>query len=174
MAEGRRALSVPGPAYRHRQTSYPQALVITAAFAVLLFGLLSRPGRVVIVQVLGIGALGLYALVRLAWAAFDTEVTAEHVRGVFRPFGPGRTIPLDAITSAERVEFPWYFGSGGWMRIPGTGAWALSTWGPDAVLVHWRDRRGREKGFHFGTDDPDGLAAAVTAAIEAAGPATEE
>lgn len=148
--------------YRHRQTSYWPTAV--SAVATLLMGtrLIAAGDDAVPSQWFRLGFLTLYTLLRLAWTTLDTEVDDTHVRARFSPLGPGRVIPIDAITSHERVRFRWWFGYGGWLRIHGTGAWAFSVWGLDAVRIEWRDESGRHKRFHFGTNDAAGLDAALT------------
>ncbi len=108
------------------------------------------------------------ALIRAPFATLETEVANGELRASFRPIGPTKVIPLDAITSHRQVRLPWYRGYGGpeWMSI--RRAWHWSSSGRDAIEVHHRSSNGRDKLTFIGTDDITGLDAALRAAASRA------
>ncbi|MEO1060878.1 MAG: hypothetical protein AAFZ07_05630 [Actinomycetota bacterium] len=163
MARPRRSSS----AYSHRQTSlWPLAVIGVPA----LLGVIAT--SIVVVTDDDSGAslttpfvvVLLVAVVRAAFATLETEVAAGELRARFRPLGPTKTIPIDAVTTHEQVRLPWYAGYGGleWMSLRRAVLWSSS--GRNAVEVRHRDRRGRDKRTYIGTDDAAGLSAALTAA----------
>ncbi len=150
--------------YRHRQRSTRKILVPLGFFWVIaLLVLVPADPRIAAAPF----ALGAVVAVRAAvWCTMDTEITGRHLRAAFRPFGPARTIPLEGIISFTRARNPWYYGLGGPGAIYGLlsdrRGWCYEVWGLDAIEVHYRDDLGREQIIRIGTDDADGLDAALT------------
>ena len=150
--------------YTHRQTSLAPALVMVGIYAVLLVlaVLLSggfNPGLIIVAAI-----FTLVVLLRLAWATMETSVDSGELRAAFRPFGPRRTIATDDIVSHEVTSLTWLHGLGGVQRVHLRGAWAYSVWGRSAVAIRYRHPRRGERALIIGTDDVDGLDAALTAA----------
>ncbi len=96
------------------------------------------------------------------FATLTTTVERGEVRASFTYGWPRRTIPVSAIRSHEPARGTWWHGWG--IRlIPG--GMLYSVWGLDTVEIHYRDaRKGRDRMFRIGTNDPEGLDAAITAA----------
>ena len=156
-----------GARYRHRQRTIKTILIPIAFFGVIALLVLALWGPGAATPV----ALGALIAVRDSlWATMDTEVTDRHLRAAFRPLGPARTIPLDGIISHQRARNLWWYGLGGPGLIYGLfsdrGGWCYEVWGLDAVEVRYRNDRGRERMIRIGTDDADGLDAAIAAGIK--------
>ncbi|MEM9464524.1 MAG: hypothetical protein AAGA90_04095 [Actinomycetota bacterium] len=96
------------------------------------------------------------------FATLTTTVERGEVRIGFTAGWPRRVIPVSAITDHRAVRNRWWYGWG-IRKIPG--GWLYSVWGLDAVEIQYRDaKRGKDRMFRAGTNDPDGLDAALTAA----------
>jgi len=146
-------------AYRHRQfgtlvvVALGLGLALTLSVGALLLGTTaSLPASLVVVTVslVLLGALWLFHSLEVAVGEREVRVA----------FGPGlvrRRIPLARIQSARAVRNPWYYGWG--VRWIGRG-WMFNVSGLDAVELALEGGRR----FRIGTDDPQGLAAAVEAA----------
>lgn len=90
-------------------------------------------------------------------AIFSSLTVTVDDGGVSHYFGANiwkRTYPITDIRAARRVKSPWYWGYG--IRYYGKG-WLYNLSGPHAVEL---DLAG-EKQVRIGTDDPDGLYAAI-------------
>lgn len=130
----------------------------TALMALLAFGWLP------IVLVFGRGAGGslrflalpaaLMAVFFFGFRSLMVSVTTTGVELAYTSGWPTKTIERASIVSAEPFRLPWWYGVG--IRLTPKG-WMWSVWGFDAVLLHLSDG----KGFLIGTDDPEGLAAAL-------------
>ena len=146
--------------YHRRQTSYRSVGLFAALFGVpALIALLggARSGSSLLV------IAGAYVvLFRMPFVALDAQVTTEDVRG-------GRTIPVDSVTSHEPTRNPWYCGLGGPVRVWGSGGWAYSVWDLDAVEIRYEDPRRGPQRFRIGTDDVEGLQAAIEEAMRRPG-----
>ena len=101
-----------------------------------------------LVAVIGVLAYGLSRL--------NTTVTAAGVDVAFRWGWPRKQINRADIVAATKVRNRWWYGTGVHL-IPG--ATMYNVWGLDAVHLKLAD----SKDFRIGTDDPDGLLAALTA-----------
>ena len=81
-------------------------------------------------------------------------VTPAEVELAYSFGWPRKTIERARIVSAEPLRIPWWYGAG----IRGTPkGWMWSIWSLDTVLLNLSDGRG----FLIGTDDPEGLVAAL-------------
>ena len=101
--------------------------------------------------------LGLFPALTLIYVGFlrlTVIVDCDEVRLAYTFGWPRRRIDRARIRSAVPQRIPWWYGWG--IRRTPKG-WMWNAWGRDAVLVSLADR-----GFLVGTDDPDGLAAALT------------
>ena len=96
------------------------------------------------------------------FSTLNTRVERGEVRIHFTYGWPRRTIPVSAITSHHPVRGKWWHGWGiRW--IPG--GMLYSVWGLDAVEIQYRDaKKGKDRLFRAGTDDPEGFDAAIAAA----------
>lgn len=135
----------------------------------------TQPGTVVRVAIgvtvaglMGLGAAGVglaqviavvFIVPLLLFHSLQVQVTATAVHLAFGVGLISKTIPLDQISSSDPVRNRWYYGFGirytfmGWM-------WNVS--GLDAVEVTYTNG----KRFRIGTDDPQGLAAAISRATQ--------
>jgi hypothetical protein len=105
------------------------------------------------ILILVVVAVGLIAL-----SAFFSRLTITIEDGFLRAsFGPGLTVknvPLSEIASCEPIRIRWWYGWGIHLTPYG---WLYNVAGWDAVAITLRD--GRK--FALGTDDPQGLSAAI-------------
>jgi hypothetical protein len=149
-----------GPApYEHRQSSVWIALLAGAAVGIPLIGALLGGQWIATAGLMAVAAL-LLALAT-AMSELRTVVTAEHVRASFRFGWPSKTIPVAAIVSHRPIRNGWWWGFGiRW--VPG--GWMFNVWGLDAVEIRCTGRW-YPKSFRIGTDDPEGLDAAIAAAV---------
>jgi len=140
--------------YRHTQKAYQAVILGTVGGAFLLFVLPQlfdeRVVPIVVAAVI-VSALGLVLLFgRL------TVVVAQSVVTVAFGFGwPRRTTHLADITAVRPVRNTWYHGWG--IRLIKDG-WMYNVWGLDAIELDLSSG----KKFRIGTDDPEGLLAALT------------
>ncbi len=104
--------------------------------------------------------LALVAVVGYAFSSLTTSVSAEAVTVAFRWGRPKRVIHVDQITAAAAVRNRWWYGWG--LRIIPGGS-MFNVWGLDAVHLDLDGRRD----FRIGTDDPQGLAAAINRRLAA-------
>lgn len=97
------------------------------------------------------------AFIALAMLNFGTLTVRLDRQYVHVEFGIGwirRAIPLERIAAAEVTKTRWYYGWG--LRLTPKG-WLWNTSGFDAVMLTYNDG----KHFLIGSDDADGLAAAI-------------
>ena len=131
----------------------------TTLMALLLFGWLP------IVLLFGVRGAGgslrflvlpaaLMAVFFFGFRSLMVTVTTTEVELVYTAGWPTKTIERASIVSAEHFRMPWWYGVG--IRRTPKG-WMWSVWGFDTVLLHLSDGRR----FLIGTDDPEGLAAAL-------------
>jgi hypothetical protein len=105
---------------------------------------------------------GLYLLLfRAPFMSLITRVDGEALTAQYWLGVPQRRIPVDRITSVEAVVNPRWTRRGGPQRIWAEGLWSYSVWGTDAVEVRYRDEQGDDAAFRIGTDDVEGLVAAL-------------
>ncbi|QOI99954.1 MAG: hypothetical protein HRU70_05430 [Phycisphaeraceae bacterium] len=147
----------PGPtiAEPYRRTQHgPLWVILLAAGAALAAGA-SAPGidRVAAVA-LGAG-VAFMVLLALCFATLTIEDTGDAIAARFGPLPVfSASIPFASITGVRTARSTLLDGWGiHW--TPGKG-WIYNLWGFDCVEIHHRGTTTR-----FGTDDPEGLAAAV-------------
>lgn len=148
--------------YRHTQMGWVVAVVLLVALLGTSLAVMAADG-----SFSAIAPLALLLVVAALFVSLTTEVDEEALR---LRFGIGlvrRTIRLADIASWRRVRNPWYYGWG--VRNYGRGL-LYNVAGFDAVEVHLRS------GFQLrvGTNDPDGLCAALAARLGAPAEATAE
>lgn len=120
-----------------------------------------------------IGALGTAGLLAFMWLLFSVlrvSVSEKHVNVQYGLFGP--KIPIEAIESAEAIEYDWK-SFGGWgIRMNREGEWMYNMPGDGgrAVRIAWRDTKGRARVTYVGSLQSEHLAGQIAQA-RALGPA---
>lgn len=126
------------------------ALIAGATFRALTTGLPAMVVWSLITVLLGVAMLALWLFHGLGSEVSDVELRVW--------FGPGwieRRIDLGEVDRVSRVRHPWWVGWG--IRWLGSGTILWRVAGREAVELELRSGRR----FRIGTDDPEGLAAAV-------------
>ena len=143
--------------YRNTQVAwiFLVPLILLVPFVVVMTSVENAWWVGLIVAVVLAAVYGMFSTLR-------TSVERGEFRAQFTYGWPRRTIPVSAITSHEPARGRWWHGWG--IRlIPG--GMLYSVWGLDTIEIHYRDtRKGKDRMFRIGTDDPEGLDAALTAA----------
>ncbi|MEM7339952.1 MAG: hypothetical protein AAF467_14955 [Actinomycetota bacterium] len=145
--------------YDHRQST-----VIFMAAIIVVFvaaGWRATTGSPVAATVLAVLAVLVIGTI-VGVSALHTSVTDRELTVAFRFGWPIRRIDISSISSHRPVRNSWWWGFG--VRLVPTGGWMYNVWGLDAVEVHYTDHHGAEQIFRIGTDDPEGLNAALAAA----------
>ena len=148
--------------YSHRQTGWK--------FLALVF-LLLVPFTTISMILAGewVGAIVLAVVLVVVYgslASLTTTVDRREVRAAFTLGWPQRTIPLKAIAEHETARNKWWYG---WGVRKFSGGTLYSVWGLDSVEIRYQDpKKRKQRVLRIGTDDPDGLADAITAARAAA------
>lgn len=93
-------------------------------------------------------------IVLLVAGRLTVGVDGEHVSAAFGVGWPRRRVALSEVTDARRVRVRWYHGWG-IRKVPG--GWMYNVRGFDAIEVAVDSG----PAFWIGTDDPDGLLAAL-------------
>lgn len=109
--------------------------------------------RIAIWSVLIVVAVALLLFYRLAVTVDDGGISLAFGMGLIR-----RTIAFQTVQSAEVVTTPWYYGFG--IRLTKWG-WMWNISGVRGVQLTYKTG----KRFRIGTDDPDGLCAAIRARL---------
>ena len=141
--------------YEHTQTGYVMVWVLfVAAYAVAsgrFFEASSARQISLVISVLFLIAIVVF---------YKLTITIEN-ETLCASFGIGlirKKLPVSEIAGCESIRIRWWYGWGIYLTPDG---WLYNVAGCDAVAITLRD--GRK--FAFGTDDPDGLVAAIRAAI---------
>lgn len=140
--------------YQHSQTGW-FVIPVLAFFTVVVLVVASddqtQAGVVIaiLLMMLAILGLGIY-LSRL-----DVTVTEYQLVAAFGFGKPRRAIDLTEITEVRAVRNSWW---NGWGVRKIRNGWMYNVWGLDAVQLELQSG----KSFRIGTDDPDGLVAALT------------
>lgn len=139
----------------YQRTQYANAtLMVLLLFGwlpiVLLFGVRGAGGSL---RFLVLPA-ALMAVFFFGFRSLMVTVTTTEVELAYTAGWPTKTIERASIVSAEPLRIPWWYGVG-IRRTPN--GWMWSVWGFDTVLLNLSDGRH----FLIGTDDPEGLAAAL-------------
>lgn len=139
--------------YHHRQPGHVIKWVVTGAAAVSALIIYMAAPQLSLVAIVVI-------IIAMAISFMFGSMTVEIKDGALTWwFGPGvwrKSVPVADITSAQVVRNTWWWGWG--IRHYGKG-WLYNVSGLDAVEVHLASG----KQFRLGTDDPQGLAAALQA-----------
>lgn len=139
----------------YQRTQYAKAtLMVLLLFGwlpiVLLFGVRGAGGSL---RFLVLPA-ALMAVFFFGFRSLMVTVTTTEVELAYTAGWPTKTIERASIVSAEPLRIPWWYGVG-IRRTPN--GWMWSVWGFDTVLLNLSDGRH----FLIGTDDPEGLSAAL-------------
>lgn len=148
--------------YRHTQMGWVILLPVLVAVLVTGLAVANSDGSFA-----AVAPLAILVVVAALFISLTVEVDDQALR---LRFGVGlvrRTIALADIASWQRVRNPWYIGWG--IRNYGRGL-LYNVAGFDAVEVHLRN--GSQ--FRVGTNDADGLCAALSARLGAPAAATPE
>ena len=141
--------------YEHTQTGYVMVWVLfVAAYAVASGRFFEASSARQISLVISILLLiTIVAFYKLTITIDDEALCASFGIGLIR-----KKLPVSEIAGCELIRIRWWYGWGIYLTPAG---WLYNVAGWDAVAITLRD--GRK--FAFGTDDPDGLVAAIRAAI---------
>ncbi len=143
--------------YRHTQTAL-QSVVLTiglvAALMVMLMPSLEEGGLLIPIGIVMV----LTALITLLFSRLTVTVKDGAVVVAFGAGWPKHTEEIAEIVAVRKVRNKWIYGWG-IRRLPG--GWMYNVWGLDAVELDLSSG----KTFRIGTDDPEGLLAALTLSI---------
>ena len=98
--------------------------------------------------------LAVLSILFYGFRSLMVSVTWSHVELAYSSGWPSKRIERADIVKVETFRMPWWYGLG--IRLTPKG-WMWSIWGRSAVLLTLANG----KGFLIGTDDPEGLAAAL-------------
>ena len=139
----------------YQRTQYTNAMVMVPLYylwlpIVLIFGFedLDESLPVLVLTFL------LVSVLFFGFRSLMVTVTPTEVEMVYSFGWPRKTIERARIVSAEPLRIPWWYGAG--IRRTPKG-WMWSIWGLDTVILNLSDGRC----FLIGTEDPEGLAAAL-------------
>jgi len=141
--------------YRHTQVGWLMLGILVPALLFLLTSFVLLPGGGEAVR--GVVAAVL-VVVGVLFSSLRTEVERGRLRVAFGPGWPSREEPLRNVAEVRRVRNPWVYGWG--IRLTPHG-WLWNVSGLDAVELTRRDG----SRFRVGTDDPEGLLAALQAEV---------
>ncbi|MFN3218533.1 MAG: hypothetical protein ACE367_18715 [Acidimicrobiales bacterium] len=141
--------------YEHTQSA-PQPAFVVAALALVAAFVAAVTGEPSMLA--STAVLAAVAVIAFALSALTTMVTPDRITVAFRWGRPRRAIPVEQVVRAEVVRNHWLLGWGiRWMP----GATVFNVWGLDAVRLELDGARD----FRIGTDDPEGLVAAISGCI---------
>lgn len=139
--------------YKHTQPGWTTVIFFVPVFAGIAVAYFLS-GQI---WVLAVAAA--FALILLQFFSITASVDDEAIRismgiGLIR-----KTIPLAEVAAASPVRNKWWFGWG--VRYLGPEGWMYNVSGLDAVALEYTSG----KKFRIGTDDPEGLARAITSRL---------
>ena len=145
--------------YRRRQytrlaAAVPMYYGWMLVVVVVLLGVGIEPEELVEIGRFLLIPLAIVTVLFLAFRSLMVSVTPTHVEVAYFFGWPRRRIERTDIVSVEPFRIPWWYGIG--IRATPKG-WMWSVWGRSTVLLTLANG----KRFLIGTDDPDGLAAAL-------------
>jgi hypothetical protein len=140
--------------YEHSQTGW-FVIPVLAFFTVVAF-IVASDEQVQVVAVVTIIVIMVAVLVLgVALSRLDVTVTDDQVVAAFGFGKPRRAFDLADIKEVRAVRNSWW---NGWGVRRIRNGWMYNVWGLDAVQLELRSGTS----FRIGTDDPDGLEAALT------------
>jgi hypothetical protein len=144
--------------YTHTQSRPQLAVLLIVVFVAAMVQAIVVADPVLF---LAPAVLAIVAVVAYSFSSITTTVTPEAITAAFRWGAPRRVIPRGQVINAEVVRNKWWYGWG--LRwIPG--GTMYNVWGLDAVHLELDSKRD----FRIGTDDPQGLATAITSTATSA------
>lgn len=140
--------------YEHTQRSYLLHWIIVPLLLIALGGVfLAHPP--LWVWPLALGYLAALSWVTVTFSMLTVLVDGDQIRLYFGRGWPRKTLIREEIVAVRSVRNLWWYGLGiRW--IPKGTLW--NVWGLDAVELQFASG----KVFRVGTDDPDGLVAAIS------------
>jgi hypothetical protein len=139
--------------YSHTQPGTLVRVLLGGFTVVLLLMLIFLPGPNPTTVIVGV-VLVLFVAAVLIFHSLRVQVSAHEVSIQFGIGVIKKCFPIAQIRSAEQVKNKWYYGWGiRWLP----GGWLYNVSGMDAVELVMADG----KKVRIGTDDPDGLLAAI-------------
>jgi hypothetical protein len=158
-----------GAVLHHGKRPAPKWMqVLLGSSAIVGIGLLFTPAWMSALFTIPLGVV--------MWALFSVlrfTVSERAVKIQYGLFGP--TIPMEAIESAEAVDYDWK-AFGGWgIRRSADGEWMYNMPGDHgrAVRIVWTDAKGNRRATHVGTPTPEPVVDAIAKARRALPPARE-
>ncbi len=143
--------------YRHTQTAF-QSVILTVGLMLVLVTVfvpdLDEEGLLVPIAIFLVAT----AAITLAFSRLTVTVDTSEVATAFGIGWPKHTEEIAEIVAVRTVRNKWIYGWG-IRRLPG--GWMYNVWGLDAVQLDLSSG----KTFRIGTDDPEGLLAALTLSI---------
>ncbi len=143
--------------YRHTQTAF-QSVVLTVGLMLALVTVfvpdLEEEGLLVPIAIFLVAT----AAITLAFSRLTVSVDNSEIVTAFGIGWPKHTEEIAEIAAVRTVRNKWIYGWG-IRRLPG--GWMYNVWGLDAVELDLSSG----KTFRIGTDDPEGLLAALTLSI---------
>ena len=139
--------------YEHTQRAYLLHWIVTPLILIVLVGMFSggaTPWLWILVTVLVVS----FTWLVVTFSMLTVIVDGDQIRVYFGRGWPRRTVSKREVTTVVPVRNQWWHGLGIWIIPKGT-LW--NVWGLDAVEL--RLESGRV--FRIGTDDADGLTAAI-------------
>jgi len=143
--------------YQHRQRSRPVAVSYIAMTAILVV-LLYLGGRQAPLAAILVAAIALESVVHYLLSSLTVEISTRELSWYFGPGFWRRRVGLSSIGHVARVRLPWWYGIGvkytprAWVYLVAPGA------GIEVALTSGETVR-------IGTDDAEGLLAALTKAL---------
>ena len=150
------ASAAPPPRYDRRQIAWWLRLAFLGVDAAVFIALVATGVDGYVFVLAGVAA-AVFLAIGWGFSSLHVVVDATDLRIAFGVGWPRKTIPRAEITSATPVRNRWWWGFG--IRYTPAG-WMWNVSGLDAVAIE----RGPGRTFRIGTDDPEGLAAAIHAA----------
>lgn len=147
--------STPHVRYRHTQRADLLLLALGGALAItLLAGVAVAAGGDPVAVAVVMPVLAVLAILLVVFSSMTVEVDDEALRIEFGPGFVRHAWPLHRIRAWRAVCNPWWYGWGIHLTPHG---WLYNVSGSEAVEVVLSDGHRRR----IGTDDPDGLVAAL-------------
>ena len=139
----------------YRRTQYTRVAVVVPLYYAWLLVVIVLDFRAVLTMLpLFVGLTLLVSVLFFGSRSLMVSVTPAEVDLTYSFGWPRKRIERATIVSAEPLRIPWWYGAG--IRRTPKG-WMWSIWGFDTVVLTLSDG----KRFLIGTDDPEGLTAAL-------------
>lgn len=140
--------------YEHTQRSFLLHWMVVPIVTVVLIGMLFDGAPIWLLLLMTVFAVGM-AWIVATFSTLTVIIDGDQIRVYFGRGWPRRTILRREVAAVRTVRNKWWYGPG--IRlIPGGTLW--NVWGLDAVEL----RLESGKVFRIGTDDAEGLVAALS------------